>query len=123
MRVMQRLVDSASILGFRLGVHDDGTDMLGPETYRSPPSAGFHDWRFGRAGVPHPATCPTCGRKTDPSYVNRAFRARRRRWDISATGDRYTLVSKRFRAFCERHPWPGAEFVPLPADDDFFILR
>lgn len=111
------------IVAYQCSVHADGTHMLGNETYRLPRSAGFHDWRFGKDGVPHPATCPTCGRKTDPEFVNPKFKAKRRTWDISATYDGYKVVSKRFREFSEKHGWEGMTFVPLPADKDFFVLR
>src|SRR4051812_22112927 len=114
---------ASSVLGYYLGVHADGSHMLGPDTYSVPPAAGFHDWRFGKDGVPHPATCGTCGRKTDSAYINPAFRVRRRKWDISATYDGYTLVSKRFRDLCERHRWTGVHFASLPADPSFFVLR
>ncbi len=111
------------ILAYHLSPHDDGTYMLGEETYRPPRSAGSYDWRFGVSGVPHPATCATCGRKTDPDYINPNYRAKRRGWDIATTYDGYDIVSRRFRLFCEEHDWGGVEFVPLPADDEFFVLR
>ena len=111
------------IVAYELCPHDNDTHMLGDETFRPPRSAGFHDWRFGKDGVPHPATCPTCGTKTDPEYVNPKFKAKRRTWDIGATYDGYDIVSKRFRDFCRKHRWEGMTFVPLPADKDFFVLR
>jgi hypothetical protein len=111
--------EGVMIVAYTLSAHDDGTHMLGDETYRPPRSAGFHDWRFGKDGVPHPATCPTCGRKTDSEYVNPKFKARRRTWDISHTCDGYVIVSKHFREFCEKHGWHGMTFLPLPADKDF----
>jgi hypothetical protein len=111
------------IVAYDLSPHDNDTHMLGEDTYRPPRSAGFHDWRFGKDGVAHPATCPTCGRKTDSEYVNPKYKAKRRTWDIGATYDGYTIVSKRFREFCGRHGWKGMTFVPLPADEDFFVLR
>ena len=60
-----------------LYAHDDGHYMLGPGTYRAPIGNPYHDWRFGHDGVPHPATCGTCSRKTDPSYINPSFRVKR----------------------------------------------
>ena len=111
------------IVAYELCPHDNDTNMLGEETYCPPRSAGFHDWRFGQDGVPHPATCPTCGRKTDPDYVNPEYKAKRRTWDIGATYDGYDIVSKRFREFCRKYRWQGMTFVPLPADKDFFVLR
>src|SRR5262245_49189494 len=111
------------IVAYELLADDDDSHMLGDETYRPPRSAGFHDWRFGKNGVPHPATCATCGRKTDPSYVNPEFKAKKRAWDISETYDGYRIVSKRFRDFCRTEGWAGLEFVVLPADNSFFVLR
>ena len=111
------------IIAYELCVYGDGTHMLGPDTYRPARAAGFHDWRFGKDGVPHPATCLTCGRKTNPEYINPKFKAKRRTWDISATYDGYLLVSRRFCKFCQQQGWEGATFVPLPADNDFFVLR
>jgi hypothetical protein len=111
------------ILAYELCPHDNDTHMLGDETYRPRRSAGFHDWRFGKDGVPHPATCPICGRKTDSDFVNPKYKAKRRTWDIGATCDGYDIVSKRFREFCRKNRWKGMPFVPLPADQDFFVLR
>lgn len=111
------------ILAYSMFAHDDDTNMLGDETYRPPRSAGFHDWRFGKDGVAHPATCATCGRKIDPTFINREFRAGKRKRDITGTYDGYTIVSARFREFCKQQQWPGMKFVPLPADKDFFVLQ
>jgi hypothetical protein len=111
------------IVAYELCPHDNDTHMLGDETYPSPRSAGFHDWRFGTDGVAHPATCPTCGRKTDPEFVNLKYKAKRRTWDIGATYDGYDIVSKRFREFCRKQRWEGMTFLPLPADKEFFVLR
>ena len=111
------------IVAYELCPHDNDTHMLGDETYRPPRSAGFHDWRFGKDGVAHPATCPTCGRKTDPDFVNPKYKAKRRAWDVGATYDGYDIVSKGFREFCRKHRWEGMLFLPLPADKDFFVLR
>jgi hypothetical protein len=111
------------IVSYELCPHDNDTYMLGDETYRPPRTMGFHDWRFGKDGVAHPATCPTCGRKTDPEFVNQKYKAKRRTWDIGATYDGYDIVSKRFREFCRKHRWQGMTFLPLPTDKDFFVLR
>lgn len=86
--------------------------MLGPDTYRPQAGSAFHDWRFGHNGVPHPATCGTCGRKTDSGFVNQAFRVKRRTRDLTATFHGYRLVSTRFREFCRRNPWAGLDSRP-----------
>lgn len=110
------------ILAYELFAQDDDTYMLGEQTYR-PEKPGFHDWRFGVDGVPHPATCPTCGRKTDPNFVSQSFRVKHRRRDLIATYDGCLIASTRLRNFCISRGDPGVFFVPLPADDAFFWLR
>lgn len=110
------------IVAFVLDAQDDDTYMLGDETYRSE-SGEFHDWRFGVAGVPHPATCGKCGRKTDRDYVSRSFRVRHRRRDLVATYDGYLVGSKRLRDYCVGRKFVGVSFVRLPGDDGFFWLR
>ena len=111
------------IIAYALTPHDSGAHMLGPDTFRPEEAGGFYDWRFGRDGVAHPATCSRCGRKTDRNYVNGKFRAEKRAWDVSATYDGYCIVSQRFRQFSEQRAWEGMEFVALPSDPEFFILR
>ncbi|WP_145259936.1 hypothetical protein [Calycomorphotria hydatis] len=107
-----------------MSIHDDGTAMLGPSTYRVSRDAGYYDWRFGRDGIPHPATCATCGRKTDPEYINPDFRVKSRKRDLSVTYDGYVLVSKRFRKFCETHDWSKfISFSTLPSDNDYFVFK
>lgn len=112
------------LVAYHMSVHDDGTHMLGPDTFRVPPNTGYYDWRFGRDGTPHAAACPTCGGKTDPDYINPQFRARRRGRDLTATSDGYVLVSGGFRKFCETNDWhQDVQFTPLPADDSYFVFR
>ena len=111
------------IVGYRLSIDDDDSHFLGDATFRPPRSAGFHDWRFGSAERPHPATCPTCGRKTDVDFINPTFRVRKRRQDVVATADGYCLASVRFRRFCEGQPWKGVAFLSLPSDPAFFVFR
>lgn len=108
------------VIAYHMSIHDDGTHMLGPETYRVPRDAGYYDWRFGIGGAPHPATCPTCGRKTDPDFINPQFRVRCRKRDLTMRYDGYVLVSARFREFCESNNWHQyVHFCDLPADDEY----
>jgi len=112
----------ATIIAYALDAEDNDSFMLGPDTF-APPVRSFYHWRFGKDGVPHPETCKTCGRKTNQQYINPAFRARKRKKDVGATYDGYFLVSRRFRDVCIGEHSSGAEFVPLPADPDYFVLR
>lgn len=111
------------ILAYLIAAQDDDSFMLGPDTYKAPPGTDFYDWRFGKEGIPHPATCPTCGRKTDPGYINPAFRVTHRSWDLAPTYDGYLLVSSRFRSFCEENLAETVGFLPLPSDADFSVLQ
>lgn len=111
------------IIAYLIMPQDDDSYMLGEETYRQASPAKYHDWRFGRDGIPHPATCPTCGRKIDLDFVNPEFRANHRNWDIGVTYDGYDIVSKALRDYCRSNDWQGITFVPLPADPDFFVVR
>jgi hypothetical protein len=114
---------TGTTLAYSLSPHDDGSYMLGGGTYRPAIGTPFHDWRFGVDGVPHPATCGMCGRKTDPKYVNPNFRVKKRNRDTTCTYDGYILVSNQFRDFCFEHEFPGLEFTPLPADPAFLVFR
>jgi len=112
------------VIAYHMSIHDDGTHMLGPDTYRVPRDAGYYDWRFGIDGAPHPATCPICGRKTDPDYINPQFRVRRRKRDLTSTYDGFVLVSARFREFCESNNWHhDVQFARLPADGNYFAFK
>lgn len=112
------------VIAYQLRPNDDDSFMLGDSTYRVPADVGYYDWRFGCDGTPHEATCPTCGSKTDPQYVNSRFRVRKRRRDMTVTYDGYTLVSVRFREFCESHGWhKDVEFQQLPGDKRFFVFK
>jgi hypothetical protein len=116
-------MDKRMILAYAITPHDDDSFMLGENTYRPLDSGGFYDWRFGVNGVPHPATCASCGRKTDLNFVNDQFRVHNRRRDLTATYDGYLLASKKLHEHCIARRYPGVEFVPLPADENFFWLR
>ena len=59
------------IVAYVLFFEYNDTYMLGEESYRPADAGGFHDWRYGVDGVPHPATCGMCGRKTDPRSSGR----------------------------------------------------
>lgn len=112
------------LVAYKMSVHDDGTHMLGTDTFRVRPDAGYYDWRFGRDGIPHPATCPTCGGKIDPDYINPQFRVKRRGRDLTATYDGYVLVSQGFRKFCEVNNWHrDVQFTTLPEDDSYLVFK
>jgi hypothetical protein len=113
------------IVGYKLSGHDNDSYMLGEETRRTTTSDErvFFDWRFIQNGEQHPATCPKCGRKIDPNYINPHFRLRKKSMDIGSTYDGYTIVSNRFMEFCIAIKLTGVEFVPLPSQPDHYWFR
>jgi hypothetical protein len=108
-----------AVLGYKLGAHDDGSSMI-PGKPRLPGAP--HLGPVG-AAPPHPALCPSCGRKIDRDYLNPSFRVKRRKRDAVMTYDGYLLVSTRFRALCLSEEWNGVAFDPLPNDQEFWRLR
>ncbi len=110
------------ILAYSLTPEDDDSNMLGDDTFDTPDSP-YYDWHFGKNGVPHPATCKTCGRKTDKNYINPKYKVRKRKRHLTGTNDGYDIVSTKFRSYCMKQQFKGLNFVPLPADRDFFVLR
>jgi hypothetical protein len=115
---------SEAILAYMLGAQDDDSYMLGDDSYVP---AGdryqFADWRFGKGGVPHPATCGTCGRKTEDDFVDPSYRVNRRHRDATATYDGYFMVSQRFVDIARAHGCDLDDFVALPGDRHFYWLH
>ncbi|NVM90573.1 hypothetical protein FHT32_004230 [Variovorax sp. SG517] len=112
---------SQTALAYALDGHDDGSYMLGNETYKPDPENS--EWRFGSMGQPHPATCRGCGGKLESDYTNPGYRVRKRRRDITATHDGYLLVSAHLRKVLQESGATREDFVALPADPDYFWLR
>jgi len=76
---------------------------------------------FGEVvGVP---VCAACGFKTDPFFINPAFRLKRRTSDLSYTYDGYCIVSLRFKEASVRNGLGGTQFIPLPEEPTFFVLK
>jgi len=74
----------------------------------------------GITGVP---VCPSCHFKTDPYFINSAFRVKRALYDLSSTYDGYVIASLKFREACRRLHIEGADFLTLPADRRFFVVK
>ena len=82
---------------------------------------GSSDRLFGDVvGIP---VCPVCGYKTDIYFVNPSFRVKRRGYDLSSTYDGYGIASLKFKEACQRLKLSGVEFLTLPSDPEFFVVR
>lgn len=82
---------------------------------------GSADFVFGDIeGIP---ACPVCNYKTDLYFVNPSFRVQRRVYDLSSTYDGYDIASLRFKEVCQRLKLKGVEFLPLPSDPEFFVVK
>lgn len=71
-------------------------------------------------GIP---ACPVCGYKTDLYFVNPSFRVKSRAYDLSSTYDGYDIASLKFKEVCRRLKLKGIEFLPLPSDPEFFVIK
>jgi hypothetical protein len=110
---------------YSISGHDNDSNMLGEDTFdvTDPEKRIYYPWRFSINGKQHPATCPTCGRKTDDEYVNPEFLLLKKSMDISSTFDGYTIVSSKFRSFIESKNISNIEFVSLPSVPSHFWMR
>lgn len=72
------------------------------------------------AGIP---ICPACGYKVDLHFVNPFFRVKRRVYDLSSTYDGYHIASLKFKETCKRLELRGVEFLTLPSDQEFFVIK
>lgn len=72
------------------------------------------------AGIP---ICSVCGYKTNLYFVNPSFRVKRRIYDLSSTYDGYHVASLKFKETCQRLQLRGFEFLTLPSDAEFFVIK
>lgn len=112
------------LIGYKLSGHDNDSYMLGEETRRAltDEERKFFDWRFLKNGAQHPATCQKCGRKTEHEYIDPNFKLKKKSMDIGSTYDGYTIVSEKFKIFCESHSITGIEFIELPSQPKHYWL-
>jgi hypothetical protein len=67
--------------------------------------------------------CSSCGYIIDFDYYNPFFKVKRRVYDLSHPYDIGTIVSLRFKEFCERNSYLGLRFKSFERDPDFFQLH
>jgi hypothetical protein len=70
--------------------------------------------------LPFLPKCDKCGYRTDYRYTNKDFKIKRRTLDVSSTYDGATIVSLRFKEFCNRYGYKNLVFVDLPRSPNFF---
>ncbi|HEY5463766.1 MAG TPA: hypothetical protein VIJ95_10965 [Hanamia sp.] len=70
--------------------------------------------------LPFIPKCSKCGYRTDYRYTNKDFKLKRKTLDFSSTHDGVTIVSLKFKEFCNRYGYDGLEFVELPKTPNFF---
>lgn len=64
--------------------------------------------------------CKVCGYRTDYRYNNPAFVLKRKGFDFSSTYDGITVVSLRFKEFCEHNNYENLVFIPLLKAPNYF---
>lgn len=64
--------------------------------------------------------CKDCGYRTDYRYNNPAFILKRKGFDFSSTYDGVTIVSERFKRFCENNHYSNLAFIPILNAPNYF---
>ena len=67
--------------------------------------------------------CPGCGFVRNREYIPPKFRLRKKLYDLSCTYDHIDIASQRFRDFCLHQGIEGLEFIPLPNNETYYIVR
>lgn len=68
------------------------------------------------------AICEKCGNPLEKP-VNKNFRLKRRKYDVTATYDGYWIVSKEFKRFCEENNFFNLDFLAIPREKEYFVFR
>ncbi len=64
--------------------------------------------------------CARYGNIYDHKIINPGFKVPNRGKNISTTYEGYTIVSEKFKAFCETGGYKGIEFLSLPGSPGFY---
>jgi hypothetical protein len=70
--------------------------------------------------LPFLPKCDECGYRTDYRYTNKEFKLMRKTLDFSSTYDVVTIVSLKFKEFCNRYGYKNLVFIELPKSPYFF---
>ncbi|HET7001998.1 MAG TPA: hypothetical protein VFI33_11835 [Puia sp.] len=94
------------IIGYEITGYDNGSFMTG--------SCKKLD------DLPFLPKCNECGYRTDYRYTNKDFKLKRENLDFSSTYDGVTIVSLKFKEFCNRYGYKNLVFNELPKTPNFF---
>jgi hypothetical protein len=64
--------------------------------------------------------CDSCGYRLDYKFINPHFKLNRKTLDFSSTYDGVTIVSLKFKEFCNRYGYDNLEFTILPSTPNFY---
>ena len=68
-----------------------------------------------------PGTCPICN-NTIEKIPNILYARPRKKGDILYTYDGFSIVTEKFKTFCEERQYPNLEFTPLEAKGFYFFM-
>jgi hypothetical protein len=57
------------------------------------------------------------------NHLPTKLKMKRKKMDIGSTYDLFIIVSERFKNLCEENSFGNLEFIPLPADSNFYLFR
>jgi hypothetical protein len=67
--------------------------------------------------------CCKCGYVENVECIGKKFKLKKKKYDISETYDGHTVVSERFKEFCDKNGYKGLEFIKIPNNNfySFFV--
>jgi hypothetical protein len=66
--------------------------------------------------------CKKCGYVTDFDYISPNIKLKVIKYDISSTYDNRTIVSNKFKIFCDDNKFTGVLFHELPKNPEFYKM-
>lgn len=69
-----------------------------------------------------PDVCPICKNRIE-DVPNLSYKVKKKHLDFIVTYDHYTIVSQKFKDFCDVNKYQGLEFIPLLKSEGFYCFK
>ena len=69
-----------------------------------------------------PGCCPICG-NTLRKIPNMQYVIRKKKGDYFSTDDHFTIVSEKFKCFCEENKYPNLTFIPITSSKGYYFFQ
>lgn len=68
-------------------------------------------------------TCSKYSNIYDLNIMNPDFALKKKKYNISSTYDSFTIVSEKFKTFCQNEKYKGLKFITLPKSQGFYWFK